>query len=216
LNSPEKTPSCFASRSSGYNRPGKRFGRLGESCSVADAFLDFSLFFRDRGDIRVIVLSGFEQTTRAQTLLPRTQESIETEVFPGVSVSRQVASWAIPVIAAVEGSALGLAFEVILACDLRIAAETSRFGFPYIRKGLIPWDGGSQRLSRIVGPAKALELILTGEDVLGQEAKRIGLIHKMVPPPEVMESALNLAQEISQKAPLAFVLPKKPFIRVWK
>ena len=177
---------------------------------LADAFLDFSLFFRDRGDIRVIVLSGFEQNNPSPNPPAPHPGSLSKQRFsPGVSVSRQVASWAIPVIAAVEGSALGLAFEVILACDLRIAAETSRFGFPYIRKGLIPWDGGSQRLSRIVGPAKALELILTGEEVPGQEAKRIGLIHKMVPPPEVMESALNLAQEISQKAPLALRFAKE-------
>jgi enoyl-CoA hydratase len=83
----------------------------------------------------------------------------------------------LPVIAAIRGDAAGHGLELALACDLRIATEASHFGFPHIQKGFIPRDGGTQRLSRLVGRSKALEMILTGEMIDAQEAYRIGLVN---------------------------------------
>ncbi len=108
-----------------------------------------------------------------------------------------------PVIAAIGGDATGQGLELALACDLRIAAETSRFGLPQINTGLIPWDGGTQRLSRIVGIGKALEMILTGEMIDAREAYRIGLINQVVSPGELMTVATEKAREMASKGPIA-------------
>jgi enoyl-CoA hydratase/carnithine racemase len=177
---------------------------------LSDAFLDFSNALRDHKNIRVIVLTGFDSNIHGSTLnSPHSAGLLSQKPQSLPCISSCIASLDIPVIAAVEGITLGLALELILACDLRIAAETSRFGFPHIHYGLIPWDGGSQRLSRVVGRSKALELILTGEEVDAQEALRIGLIHKIVPPKTVMEASLTLGQEMARKAPAALRLAKE-------
>ena len=102
--------------------------------------------------------------------------------FPGsVSLAQTIAACERPVIIGIRGDAVGLGLEMALACDVRVASETSKFGLTQIRAGLVPWDGGTQRLSRTVGKAKALEMILTGELIDAQEANRIGLVSRIVP-----------------------------------
>jgi enoyl-CoA hydratase/carnithine racemase len=96
-----------------------------------------------------------------------------------------------------------------LACDLRIATETSVFGLPHIKASLIPSDGGTQRLSRLVGRSKALEMILTGETVDAQEALRIGLVNRVVPTGELMEVAMKMAKEMASKGPIALRYAKE-------
>jgi enoyl-CoA hydratase/carnithine racemase len=114
-----------------------------------------------------------------------------------------VASLSKPVIAALNGDALGAGLELALACDIRVSREDARFGFPQVREGMIPMCGGTQRLPRIVGLAKALELILTGEPIDADEARRIGLVSRVVPPHELQKAAEELAAAILKGAPIA-------------
>jgi enoyl-CoA hydratase/carnithine racemase len=108
-----------------------------------------------------------------------------------------------PNIAVIAGDALGAALELAMACDIRIATPGSRFGLPQIVAGLLPSEGGTQILPRLVGRAKALELILTGEVIDAEEALRIGLVNKVVPAGEQIETAVELARDIASKAPVA-------------
>jgi enoyl-CoA hydratase len=108
-----------------------------------------------------------------------------------------------PVIAAVNGFALGGGCELAMACHIRIASENARFGQPEINLGLFPGAGGTQRLPRLVGKGIALEMMLTGEPISAQEAQRVGLVNKVVPAAELMATAEKLAQQILSKAPLA-------------
>jgi enoyl-CoA hydratase/carnithine racemase len=108
-----------------------------------------------------------------------------------------------PVIAAVNGFALGGGCELAMACTLRIASETARLGQPEINLGIIPGYAGTQRLSRLVGGGRALELLLTGDQVTAQEAYRLGLVNRVVPPGELINEARKLAALLASKAPVA-------------
>ena len=111
-----------------------------------------------------------------------------------------------PVIAAVNGYALGGGLELALACHLRIASETARFGLPEVKIGLIPGNGGTQRLPRLVGKGRALEMMLTGEPIPAGEAWRIGLVNHVVPAAELLAAARALAGKIVANAPVAIAL----------
>ena len=108
-----------------------------------------------------------------------------------------------PVIAAVNGYALGGGCELAMACTLRIASENARFGQPEVKLGLIPGCAGTQRLARLVGKGRALEMILSGEAIDAQEAYRIGLVNQVVPAAELAAAAETLARKIAANAPLA-------------
>jgi enoyl-CoA hydratase len=108
-----------------------------------------------------------------------------------------------PVIAAINGFALGGGCELALACTIRIAAETARLGQPEINLGIIPGYGGSQRLPRLVGKGVALDLLLTGRQITAPEALQVGLVTRVVPPAELMTEAKRLAGELATKAPFA-------------
>jgi len=113
-----------------------------------------------------------------------------------------------PVIAAINGYALGSGCELAMACDIRIAAEGARIGQPEVRLGLIPGHAGTQRLARLVGLGKAKELIFTGDTVAADEAKEIGLVNKVVPPEELLEESKNLAKRIASVGRTAVKLAK--------
>jgi enoyl-CoA hydratase len=121
----------------------------------------------------------------------------------GFSLAAPVASLNCPVIAAVNGDAAGVGLELALACDIRIAAKTARFSFPGIGRGLIPSDGATQRLPRLVGRAKAMELMLTGDTISASEALRIGLVSRVVPAKEVLDVAMEMGREMAGKASMA-------------
>src|SRR5687767_6733886 len=108
-----------------------------------------------------------------------------------------------PVIAAINGFALGGGCELAMACTFRIAADTARLGQPEIALGLIPGFAGTQRLARLVGRSTALDLLLTGRQVPAAEALRIGLVHRVVPPAELMDHVRAFALELAAKAPIA-------------
>lgn len=108
-----------------------------------------------------------------------------------------------PVIAAVNGFALGGGCELAMACHMRFAAETAKFGQPEINLGIIPGYGGTQRLPRLVGMAKALELILSGEMIPADEAHRVGLVNRLYPSADLLEATLAFARALAAKAPLA-------------
>lgn len=114
-----------------------------------------------------------------------------------------------PTLAAVNGDAIGEGLEIALACDMRIAANTARFGLPQISEGLIPSDGGTQRLSRIVGKGKALEMVLLGEILDAGTAFEIGLVNKTVDPEYLMTEVEGIAGNIAGKAPVALRYAKE-------
>jgi len=108
-----------------------------------------------------------------------------------------------PVIAAINGFALGGGCETAMACTIRIAAEHAKFGQPEVKLGLLPGGGGTQRLPRLVGKGRALQLILTGETISAQEAYRIGLVNEVVPAANLIARAEALLKQISANAPIA-------------
>ncbi|MDA8213201.1 MAG: enoyl-CoA hydratase-related protein [Clostridia bacterium] len=114
-----------------------------------------------------------------------------------------------PTIAAINGYALGGGCELALVCDLRIASEQARLGLPETGVGILPGAGGTQRLPRLVGKAKAKELIFTGEIIDAAEAERIGLVNRVVPHGQLLETALEIAERIIRRAPLAIRMAKR-------
>ena len=116
------------------------------------------------------------------------------------------------IIAAIRGFALGGGLELALACDIRIAAEDAQLGLTEINLAIIPGGGGTQRLPRLVGRGKALEMILTGMRVPAAEALRIGLVERVVPVAELMSSAQALARQIADKAPIALRYAKEAVV----
>lgn len=120
-----------------------------------------------------------------------------------LSLARPIAALERPVLAVIVGNAIGPGLELTLACDIRIASETSYFGLPHINFGVMPWDGGTQMLSRIVGKGKALEMTLIGELINAQEALRIGLVSYVFPAAQVRANAMKIAREMSSNSPIS-------------
>ena len=114
-----------------------------------------------------------------------------------------------PVIAAVNGFALGGGNELAMCCDIRIAAENALFGQPEVNLGIIPGYGGTQRLPRLIGPGKAKEIIFADERISAQEALRIGLVQRVVPKGQAVEEAKKLMKKIMSKGPVAIKMAKK-------
>jgi enoyl-CoA hydratase len=114
-----------------------------------------------------------------------------------------------PLLAAVSGYCLGGGCELMLSCDLVVASETARFGQPEINLGVIPGAGGTQRLTRAVGKALAMEMILNNRSLSAEEALRLGLVNRVVPVENYLDEAMKLASEIAARAPLALRLAKE-------
>lgn len=118
-----------------------------------------------------------------------------------------------PLIAAINGVALGGGLEIVLACDIRIASENAWFGTPEASLGLMPGWGGTQRLPRMIPWAKAAEMLLGGKVINAQEAYRIGLVNQVVPPPEVLPTAIQWAESMCQLGPLALRAIKQAMVK---
>jgi enoyl-CoA hydratase len=160
--------------------------------------------------IGAIVLTGNEKAFAAgadvKEMLPKSYPEIYSEDFITRGWER-VAQCRKPVIAAVAGFALGGGCEIAMMCDIVIAAETARFGQPEITLGTIPGAGGTQRLARFVGKAKAMDLCLTGRMMDAAEAERLGLVSRIVPAGELLAEAVKIAESISEMSrPIAMMV----------
>nr|MBN2278464.1 enoyl-CoA hydratase/isomerase family protein [candidate division Zixibacteria bacterium] len=127
----------------------------------------------------------------------------------GLYLMQSIENFPHPVIAAINGFALGGGCELAMACDIRLASEKAKFGQPEVNLGLIPGYGGTQRLARLVGRGKAKQLIFTGEMIGAEEAYRIGLVDEIYPPDELMDKARVMAKLIASKAPVAITTAKE-------
>lgn len=163
-------------------------------------------------DIYVVVISGAGEKAfcGGSELEQSIQAGNTLEGKLGVySVARAIAGVNQPVIAAINGDALGQGLELALGCDIRLASNRARFGFPQVALGLIPADGGTQRLPRIVGKGKALELILGGEIINAGTALEIGLVSKVVAAEKLASEVEAMAETIITKAPVALGYAKE-------
>ena len=158
--------------------------------------------------VRAIVLTGsgeksFVAGADINELAVQSPVSGREHARSGQRVFDRIERLGKPVIAAVNGFALGGGCELAMACTLRIASDTAKFGQPEINLGLIPGYAGSQRLPRLVGRGRALEMLLTGAQITAEEAHRIGLVNKVVPAASLMNEARTLANTLATKAPVA-------------
>ena len=173
--------------------------------------------FRDDPELWVGIITGartraFSAGADIKDILPFAREHRdEPEALPP-SIMRGLDVWK-PLIAAINGMALGGGLEIALACDIRIASEKARFGTPEVNLGVIPGWGGTQRLPRMLPWCKAAELLLTGRPIGAREAYRIGLVNKVVPQEQVMPTAKEWAEAICQAGPLAVRAAKEAMVR---
>jgi len=156
-------------------------------------------------DVRVVIVTGAGHTFCAGniSMLAGKNSGRDQDINKGCGVAGSVAGMEKPVIAAINGNATGQGLELALACDVRVASSAARFCLPDINFGRIPIDGGTQRLPRLVGSAKAMELIFTGNTIDAEEAKEIGLVSRVVPAESLLSEVRALAESISEKAPIA-------------
>jgi len=133
----------------------------------------------------------------------------ERSIFQGRSLFNSLDTFPKPVIAMINGFCLGGGCELALACDLRIAGEKARFGQPEINLGIIPGGGGTQRLTRLIGEGKSMEMILTGDMIDAQTALRLGLVNEVFSSDELQEKTFALANKIAEKSPIALQMAKE-------
>jgi enoyl-CoA hydratase/carnithine racemase len=170
------------------------------------------------GDVRVVVVTGAGE--RAFSAGADIREFVAPQVPVRFRDGRRRVDFraamdrcAQPIIAAIGGFALGGGLELALACDIRIASEDSQLGLTEVNLAIIPGGGGTQRLPRLVGRGKALEMILTGARVDAREALRIGLVERVVPAGEAFAAAQALARALAEKAPVALRYAKEAVVK---
>jgi Enoyl-CoA hydratase/carnithine racemase len=162
---------------------------------------------RQRDDIRGLILTGagraFVAGADISELAAETAVSARELALKGQRIFGRFETSPKPVIAAVNGFALGGGCELALACHIRIASEQAKFGQPEVKLGILPGYGGTQRLARLVGKGRALQLLMTGETIDAAEAYRIGLVNRVVPADALLHSATELLRQILANGPLA-------------
>jgi len=170
---------------------------------------------RFNAGIKVVVLTGSGKAFCAGGDMKRMQEGTglkppeqRNEIRTNHQIFKTIHEMEKPVIASVNGAAVGAGCDLALACDMRIASDKARFGEVFINVGLVPDGGGSYFLPRLVGMAKAFELILTGRIIDAQEAERMGLVNYVVPHDELEKETMTLAQKLSDGPPLAMGMAK--------
>ena len=156
-------------------------------------------------DVKVVILTGGDKYFCAGFDL---KEQSPTLLYDIRKLYRKLDSIEKPVIAAICGSCLAGGFEMAISCDLRVAAEDSKFGVPEIRFGALAFAGGTQKLPRMIGMTKAKEMHYTGEPIDAQEAYRVGLLNRVVPAASVLEEAKKLASALAEKSVAAMRLAK--------
>jgi len=165
-------------------------------------------------EVRCIVIAGNDETFAAgadiRALRDRSFE--ESLRHPAASFWRRLAACKTPLVAAVSGFALGGGCELALLCDLIVASESAQFGQPEITLGIIPGGGGTQRLARVIGKQRAMDLVLTGRRIDAREAERLGLVNEVTDAGEWLDRALEVAQGIARRPPIAVRLAKQAVI----
>lgn len=162
-------------------------------------------------EVRAIIITGNEQAFAAGADIKQmaNKNAIDMLMADQFATWDQIRKTRKPIIAAVSGFALGGGCELAMTCDMIIASETAKFGQPEIKIGVMPGAGGTQRLTRAIGKAKAMELVLTGRFISAQEALEYKLINKIVPVEFYLKEAIQLASEIAQQSPIAVQLAKE-------
>ncbi len=192
------------------NRPEKRNALNIQTRAEGAAILDE---LREDDSIRVVIFTGAGDKAfiagadiaefAGRTALQQRAIMLERGLFNAIDTFPK------PVIAMVNGYCLGGGCELALACDIRIASDNASFGQPEINLGIIPGGGGTQRLPRLVGEGKAMEMVLTGEIINAQEAFRWGLVNQVVPADHLEAKTMEIANRIAEKSPIALRLAKE-------
>ena len=186
------------------NRPEAMNALNGDVLNAIDAAVDQAMA---DDEVRVVIFTGEGKAFVAGADIAQMSVMNEKEGYDfgvlGSRVFRKIEMMDKPSIAAVNGFALGGGCELALSCDIRYASAKAKFGQPEVGLGITPGYCGTQRMTRICGKSKAMELILTGEMINAEEAKAIGLVSKVVEPETLMEEAMTLAGKIAKNAPLA-------------
>lgn len=167
-----------------------------------------------KAEVRVLLITGegekaFVAGADIAEMLEKSPLEARRFAQHGQNVFDRLEELPIPVLAAINGFALGGGCELAMACDIRIAAEHAKFGQPETGLGITPGFAGTQRLARLVGAGRALELILSGATIDAAEAWRIGLVNKVVPKNQLLEAAMDLARKLAARSPVALELSKK-------
>lgn len=162
-------------------------------------------------NVRVILITGNEKAFAAGADIKQMagKTMIDMWKIDQFSTWDQIRRTKKPLIAAVSGFALGGGCELAMTCDMIVASETAKFGQPEIKIGVMPGAGGTQRLTKAIGKARAMEMVLTGKFISAQEALDYGLINKVVPVELYLEAAVSLAKEIASMSPIAVQLAKE-------
>lgn len=182
--------------------------------NLKQAFLDF----KQDSEARILILTGQGQKAFCagadiQELRGRHIIDEKQGMLLGQEVFNTLEEIGKPSIAAINGYALGGGLEMALACTFRLASPNARLGLPEINLGLIPGYGGTQRLTRLVGQAKALQMILTGKPIKAEEALQSGLIYKVEPQEKLMDGCLSLADQLCKHSPLTLSLAMESVLR---
>lgn len=172
----------------------------------------FEALGKDQG-VRCVVLTGSERAFCAGANIGELAETsavdfLGTEGMLAPGPWNRIRDFKKPIVAAISGHALGGGFELAMACDMVVAAESAIFGLPEIKLGVIPGGGGTQRLIHAIGKARAMEMLLTGRNMGAQEAHAAGLVTRVVPAESYLDEAKSLAREIAGNAPLAVQIAK--------
>jgi enoyl-CoA hydratase len=187
---------------------GELIGELNQALDAAEA----------AADIRCVVLTGSDKAFAAGADVKEMQGKSYMDAYLGDFVAswERITRMRKPVVAAVAGFALGGGCELAMMCDFILAADTARFGQPEIKLGIMPGAGGSQRLTRLVGKSKAMEMCLTGRLMDAQEAERAGLVSRIVPAADLIAEALKVGQTIAAMSAPAVMMTKECVDRAYE
>ncbi|MFN5544268.1 MAG: enoyl-CoA hydratase-related protein [Bacteroidota bacterium] len=169
-------------------------------------------------DVRCIIITGNDKAFAAGADIKQMESrtAIDMLIIDQFETWDQIRKTKKPVIAAVSGFALGGGCELAMTCDMIVASETAKFGQPEIKIGIMPGAGGTQRLTKAIGKARAMEMVLTGKFITADEAHKAGLINRVVPEEVYLDEALKLAKEIAQLSPVAVRLAKESVLKAFE
>ncbi|ABP96141.1 MULTISPECIES: 3-hydroxypropionyl-CoA dehydratase [Metallosphaera] len=164
-------------------------------------------------EIRVIIITGKGKAFCAGADITQFNQLTPAEAWKfskkGREIMDKIEALSKPTIAMINGYALGGGLELALACDIRIAAEEAQLGLPEINLGIYPGYGGTQRLTRVIGKGRALEMMMTGDRIPGKDAEKYGLVNRVVPLANLEQETRKLAEKIAKKSPISLALIKE-------